>query len=42
MEYNGEKFKLLKLGENESLKNDTLLFTDNMSDVLSSVQTVKE
>ena len=34
MKFNGTNFKLQRFGENYDLKNDTMYFTDNMSNVI--------
>ena len=42
MEFNGTKFQLLRFGNNEDLKHDTIYFTDKMSNVIEEFETVKD
>ena len=42
MEFNGAKFQILRFGDNDDLKNETIYFTDNMSNVIEEYETVKD
>ena len=42
MTYNQSKFQVLTVGKNSSLKEDTLLFTRNMEDVISPASSAKD
>ena len=42
MEFNGTKFQLLRFGNNDDLKHDTIYFTDKMSNVIEEFETVKD
>jgi hypothetical protein len=42
MEFNGTKFQLMRYGPNESLKEDTLYFTDEMNQVIERFETLRD
>ena len=42
MEYNGRKFQLLRLGKDESLKNDTSLFSADYNDIIEPNDWVRD
>ena len=42
MSFNTSKFQLLRLGSNTSIKNETILFTDNLNEVLIPTTNIKD
>ena len=42
MKFNGTKFQLLRFGDNNDIKDDTIYFRDNMSNVIDQFETVKD
>ena len=42
MEYNGKKFQLLRLGKDETLKNETALFSDKFNDMIEPANWVRD
>ena len=42
MKFNGTKFQLLRFGNNSELKDDTIYFTENMSEIIDQYETVKD
>ena len=42
MKFNGTKFQLLRFGDNNDIKDDTIYFTDNMSNVIDQFETVMD
>ena len=42
MKFNGTKFQVLRLGNNSDLKDDTVYFTENMSNIIEQFETIKD
>ena len=42
MSFNASKFQLVRFGPNETIKEDTTLFTNNMSEVIVPEETVRD
>ena len=42
MAFNGGKFQLIRLGNNEDIKEETNLFTNNMEGILEPTEAVKD
>ena len=42
MKFNGDKFQVLRYGENKNIKNDTLYFTSNMEGVIEEVDKCRD
>ena len=42
MTFNGAKFQLMRYGNNQDLKNETLYFTEQMEDVIPEFETLKD
>ena len=42
MKFNGLKFQLMRYGDNKSIKEDTLYFTDNMNNIIERYETLKD
>ena len=42
MKFNGGKFQVVRYGRNSDLKEDTLYFTGDMTEVIEQVETVKD
>ena len=42
MVFNGNKFQVVRYGQNEDMKNDTLYFTDNTSDVIERFESLRD
>ena len=42
IKFNGDKFQVLRCGENKNIKNDTLYFTSNMEDVIEEVDKCRD
>ena len=42
MTFNGSKFQLMRYGKNEELKSETLYFTENMEDVITEFENLKD
>ena len=42
MKFNGSKFQLIRYGPDESIKEDTIYFTEYMSEVIDQSENVKD
>ena len=42
MKFNGSKFQLMRYGTNENIKEDTIYFTEDMSEVIDQSESVKD
>ena len=42
MEFNGKKFQILRYGQNEDIKHDTLYFTEDMNDIIERQSTLRD
>lgn len=42
MTFNGNKFKLLRFGKNENFKNETFLFTPNMTEIIETYDQARD
>ena len=42
MKFNGTKFQLMRFGNNEEIKENTIYFTENMSEVIDPFETIKD
>ena len=40
--FNGTKFQLIRLGNSSDIKDDTLYFTENMSNIIDQFETIKD
>ena len=42
MQFNGKKFQLLRYGKNEDVKNNTMYFTEDTSDLVERTEVVRD
>ena len=42
MKFNGNKFQVMRYGPNESLKEDTMYFTEEMNEVIEQFETLRD
>ena len=42
MKFNGSKFQLLRYGNNEGIKNNTIYFTTNMEEVIDQFLSLRD
>ena len=42
MKFNGSKFQVIRYGQNEDIKNNTMYFTANMEEVIDQFSTLRD
>ena len=42
MVFNGTKFQLVRYGQDENIKNDTLYFTENTQEIIERFETLRD
>ena len=42
MKFNGNKFQLMRYGNDDSIKDDTIYFTENMENIIERFDKVKD